>query len=320
MIHNPVTKQQTIPYLSEAALANLDISTDAVIDSIETLIMHSARNSTWSAPKAVIMPGDGRYMMAALAATDKPSLLTVKTVVLNPLNPEQGLPQINGLVTVLNSDTGLPVAILDGNWITAVRTAGLSAVAAKHMAIKDSSVVSFIGCGVQALSHLQAFADLFPLKTVKLFGRSQTNIDKLCRAAEQLSLSTQVCFSGEQAINDADLVVSSVTYSAQLKPFLNANCLKPGSFTAITDLSAPWHQTSFSAFDQLIIDDMNQEAALPNKLAPPGYVSGDLAGLVSGQFVGRNHPDDRNAFVFRGHALGDLALSVLAIQKAGLLN
>ena len=55
--------------------------------------------------------------MAALAAADDPALLAVKMVVLNSRNSDRNLPQINGLVTLLNSDTGLPVAILDGNWI-----------------------------------------------------------------------------------------------------------------------------------------------------------------------------------------------------------
>jgi len=100
-------------------------------------------------------------MMAALAAADDPPYLAVKTVIMNPRNSTRNLPQINGLVTMLDSDTGLPVAILDGNWITAVRTAGLSAVAAKHMARSDSSTVAFIGCGVQAKSHLRAFAEMF---------------------------------------------------------------------------------------------------------------------------------------------------------------
>ena len=75
-------------------------------------------------------------MMAVLAAMDNPSFLAVKTVVLNPENTTNGLPQINGLVTMLYSVTGLPVAVLDGNWIAGVRTAALSALAAKYMAIQ----------------------------------------------------------------------------------------------------------------------------------------------------------------------------------------
>jgi len=295
-------------------LAGLNLSTNDVIESIETLIAGCENGTAWSAPKAVILPDDGRYMMAALAAADDPPFLAVKTVVLNPRNSEKNLPQINGLVTMLDSDTGLPVAILDGNWITAVRTAGLSAVAAKHMARSDSKVIACVGCGVQAKSHLRAFADLFPLEQVRVFGRGQANVDSLCEVAEDMSLKSIRCATGEEAVRDADLIVSSVTYSANLVPFLDANWLKAGSFASITDLAAPWIKEEFSAFNQITIDDLDQEAALPNKLVPPEYVTGDLSGLVLRKFTGRKTKEDRNAFIFRGHALGDLALSALAFQ------
>jgi len=217
---------------------------------------------------------------------------------------------------MLDSKSGIPIAILDGNWIMAVRTAGLSATAAKHMARKDSSVAAFIGCGVEAKSHLQAFSDLFPLKEIRLFGRGQSNIDSLCEDAISRSLTPVVCGSGEEAVTGADLVISSVTYSANLVPFLDPNWLKPGSFSAITDLAEPWNKDSFPALEQITIDDLEQEAALPNKLAPPEIVTGDLSGLILGKFVGRKEDSDRNAFIFRGHAMGDLALSVIAFQRS----
>lgn len=307
-----------IPYLSEQALAGLGITTSEIVESIEKLIQGSAQSSVWSAPKAVILPEDGRYMMAALAAADEPALLAVKTVVLNPRNPSRGLAAINGLVTMLDSQTGLPAAILDGNWITAVRTAGLSAVAAKYMARPDSSTVAFIGSGVQARSHLRAFADMYPLEEVRILGRGRENIDRLCQIANDLGKSAVVCASGKEAVTNADLIVSSVTYSATLEPFLDAHWLKPGAYAAVTDLGIPWNRASLAAFNRIVIDDLQQEAALPNKLAPPELVTGDLAGLVMRKFKGREQSDERSAFIFRGHALGDLALAAVAYRKAGL--
>ena len=311
-----MTKDQGILYLSETMLAGLGITTDEVIDSIEKLISQCAKSRAWSAPKAVIQPADGRYMMAALAAADNPPLLAVKTVVLNPRNPDRGLPQINGLITLLDSETGLPVAITDGNWVTAVRTAGLSATAAKKLAKPDSSVAAFVGCGVQAQSHLKAFADMFPLKEVRVFGRGRPNIEALCRAAEGMGLTTSVHDTGQEAIAEADLIVSSVTYSAGLEPFLDARRLMPGCFAAVTDLAAPWIQEGFSGFDRIVIDDVAQEAAMPNKLVRHAHVNGDLSGLVLGDIEGRAGKDERTAFIFRGHALGDLALAALAYRKA----
>ena len=302
--------------MSEETLAGLEITTEEAIQSIEELFHGRAQSKVWSAPKAVIQPPDGRYMMATLAAADDPPLLAVKTVILNARNVDRGLPQINGLITMLDSETGLPVAVVDGNWVTAVRTAGLSAVAAKSMAKPDSSVAAFIGCGVEAQSHLRAFASMFPLKEIKAFGRGRPNIDALCKSAEDLGLSAVTCGSGEDAVAGADLIVSSVTYSAHLEPFLDARWLKPGSFATITDLAAPWTKEGLSAFDQIVIDDLEQEAAMPNKLVSPDLVTGDLSGLVLGEIEGRSKDDDRTAFIFRGHALGDLALAALVYRKA----
>lgn len=313
-----MTQSETIPYLSGEALAALDISTQDVIGAIEAAIRGARSGTVWSAPKAVILPDDGRYMMAALAATSDPSLLTVKTVVLNPENPARGLPQINGLVTILHGDTGLPAAILDGNWITAVRTAGLSAVAARRLARADASTIAFIGTGVQARSHLDAFAAIFPVAGIRVFGRGTENIDRLCKKAAGMGLKADICSTAGEAFAGADLIVTSVTYSAELEPFLDAGLMEPGAFATITDLAAPWIKPSFGTLDCLIIDDLQQEAALPNKLAPPEFVSGDLAALVLDETDGRQSDSQRTAFVFRGHALGDLALSALAWQKAGL--
>ena len=305
-----------IPYLSEKNLDDLKITTADVISSIESAIVLADSGSAWSAPKAVIMPSkDNRYMMAALAAMDSPSLLTVKTVVLNPTNPDKGLPQINGLVTVLNSETGLPVAIIDGNWITAVRTAGLSAVAAKHMANKTSESIGFIGCGVQAHSHLNAYAQMFPLKHINIFGRGQLNKDKLTQRANELGLSVDSTDTGQQAIEDVDLIVSSITVTGGADPFLDASRLKKGAFVSVTDLAVPWHRDSFASLDCVVIDDVEQEASLPNKLCDPAVISGDLSGLVLKKFKARTATSERTAFVFRGHALGDLALSALALNK-----
>lgn len=304
-----------IPYYSEDDLKGLDIKAQEVVEILEHLIRGNENNTVLSAPKAVILPPDGRYIMATLAFMDEPPLVATKSLVLNARNTDIGLPQINGLVTLLHGETGLPVAIMDGNWVTAIRTAALSVTAAKYMANPNSSSMGFIGCGVQAQSHLKLFADMFPLKQISLFGRGQKNIDALCKSASDLGLKSKVCDTAQQAVESVDLLVTSVTHTDVTGPFLDAGWLRSGSFAAIVDLGVPWHKDSFSSLDHLIIDDLEQEASLPNKLANPTDVHGDLSGLIMQNVSGRTGQEERTAFVFRGHALGDLALSALAYQK-----
>src|SRR6185295_10109539 len=178
--------ESQLRYLSHDALENLGLTTVEVVDSIEHVLTALRQARAWSSPKPVIKPPDGRYMMATLSAADDPPFMAVKALLLNPRNPERGLPSINSLVVLMDGDRGLPLAVLDGNWITAVRTAGLSAVAARRFANPTASIIAFIGCGVQAQSHLHALAQLFPLKEVRAFGRGAANRDALCRSAEAL--------------------------------------------------------------------------------------------------------------------------------------
>lgn len=309
-------QSSNIRYLSWDLLQSLQLTPQEIAFSIEHLLLGRKRQQVWNAPKAVITPPDGRYMMATLAAADDPPFLAVKALVLNPDNPKNGLASINSLVTLLDSRSGLPLAVLDGNWVTAVRTAGLSAVAAKRLARPDASVAAFIGCGVQAYSHLQALAALFPLTEIRAFGRGTTSRDTFCRSAEKMGLTTVASETAREAMYDADLIVTSVTLSPQLVPFLDACWLKPGVFVTMTDLAAPWMQESMTAFDRIIVDDLEQEASMAKPLVDPALVHGDLTGLVTGDAAGRCTADERTAFVFRGLALGDLAVAGLAYQRA----
>ncbi|OQW84750.1 MAG: ornithine cyclodeaminase [Proteobacteria bacterium ST_bin16] len=303
-------------YLSWDLLRSLQLTPQEIALSIEHLLLGRKRQQVWNAPKAVITPPDGRYMMATLAAADDPPFLAVKALVLNPDNPKNGLASINSLVTLLDSRSGLPLAVIDGNWVTAMRTAGLSAVAAKRLARPDASVAAFIGCGVQAHSHLQAFAALFPLKRIYAFGRGAGSRDVFCRSAEKMGLTAVASETAQEALRDADVIVTSVTLSPQLVPFLDARWLKPGAFVTMTDLAVPWLKESMVAFDRIIVDDLEQEASMPKPLVDPALVCGDLTGLVTGDVAGRCAANERTAFVFRGLALGDLAVAGLAYQRA----
>jgi ornithine cyclodeaminase/alanine dehydrogenase len=311
-----MTQDSTPAFLSRGDLEALNIPSVAVVDAIEDAFRAQDRGEVWCAPKAALTPGDGRYIMATLAAGDAPPYVVVKSIVLNPENAKRELPQINGLIMLLDSATGLPVAVMDGNWVTEIRTAGLSALAAKSLARPDSKSIAFVGCGAQARSHLEVFSALYPLEEAVAYGRGRANIDRLCSMAEGLGLSARAEDDPRAALAGADIIVTSVTFTELKEPFLDAGWVKEGCFAAVTDLAAPWDKKSFSIFDRFVIDDVEQEAAMPEKLADPSVISGDLAGLVLGRVKPREDAAERTAFVFRAHPLGDFALSALAYDKS----
>ena len=305
-----------LPYLSSAFLDTLMISTAEVVGEIERQIIGQRQGTAWCAPKAVVLPGDDRYIMATLGVASEPRVLATKSLVVNPRNAERGLATLNSLISLLDAETGLPLALVDGNWVTTKRTAGLSAVAARRLARDDSSSVAFIGCGVQARGHLEALGDLYPLRDVRAFGRGSRNRDALCRLAASRGINAVACDTAKAAVDGADIVVTTVTLIPEPVPFVDARWMKAGSFAVIADVALPWLAETMPSFDRIVIDDLEQEAKMSKPMIKSGHVAGDLMGLVCGDVPGRLSAGERTAFAFRGMAVGDLAIAGLAYVRA----
>lgn len=287
--------------LDDAALQALGIGAADVVKAIEAAVLDVAEGRLRTTPKSVIQPGDGRYMMTTLASG---GFTVVKAVTVCPDNPGKGLPSITGAIMVLDAFTGECLALMDAEWITGVRTAGLSAVAATRMADPDARVMGFVGAGVQARSHLDHFAQLFPLEKVLISGRGQANIDALCAFAAERGLEAEIVEAADTLA--ADIVVTSIPITYSGAPFLDARAMKPGALAIVTDAAKPWIPEGRAGFNTVIVDDVAQEAAMPEPVVPVARIAGDLTGLVSGQVTLGAGP---RAFMFRGIAAGDYALA-----------
>lgn len=305
-----------VSLITDDALDAMGIAPADIRSAIVDAVREQAAGGLWAAPKAAVMPGDGRYAMATLSGSDALGVAVIKSVMVCPENGAKGLPGINGGIMVLDAQTGLLRAVLGANWVTAQRTAGLSAVMAERLANPDSRSIGFVGTGVQAHSHLAAFCDLFPIEEVRIFGRGRANIDKLAAAAQARGLGTHIADSAQGAITDMDLIVTSITLDYTVAPFLDGRWVKPGGFAAITDLGIPWSAEGMRAFAPLFVDDAEQEKVMEKPLVDPALITGDLSSLIMTQSHGFD-PARPSAFVFRGLALGDLAVAALALDRAG---
>ena len=311
-----MSKRDSLLYLNKADLSHLDITPVEMADELEALISACATGAAWNLPKTAVTPDDNRLFMSTLAIADSSGLTSCKALGLNHRNASRGIDHINALVTLFDSDTGEPIAIMDGNWITAVRTAAVSAVAARHLGRKSSSSIAFIGCGVQALTHFDAFHAIFDLTDIRAFGRGQTNLDKLCAHATAMGVKATACNNARTAVEGADLVVTTVPDSPGFEPFLDAGWLVPGAFVAMVDLSRSWYPRGLATFDKIFIEDLRQERTMTPPMLDLTMVSGDLNDLVTGARPGRENENQRLGFAFRGLAVGDLALASLAYRAA----
>ena len=302
-------------YLTRDQLEALAIRSSEVIDYLEVLVRQQSQQQAMAAPKTVIAPADGRYLMATLSMSEEPPYMAVKSLLVNQQNSAAGGEAINASIILMHAHTGEPLAIMDGNWITGIRTAAASALAARYLARAEASSIAFIGCGVQARSHLQVFAEQYPLQTVYALGKGAKNRDALLAMATDMGMTAVACSEARQAVADADIIVSSIPLTSKEPAFIDVNWLKPGAFVAATDAGLPWLPASLTAFDHRYIDDRKQEAAMAKPMMPLALIDGDLGELLNGQVAARQNDQQRLGFIYRAVALGDLAMATLVYQK-----
>ncbi|XP_062599515.1 ketimine reductase mu-crystallin-like [Saccostrea cucullata] len=144
--------------------------------------------------------------------------LAVKLVTFFPQNI--GVPTHNAIIPVFNAKTGIPEIIMDGEVITTMRTAAVSAIATKYLCAPNPRVLAVLGSGVQARSHIQALSSIFSFQKINIWSRTKKNAAAL---AEEVS--GNACDTAQEAVTDADVIVT-VTSSAT--PILKKEWVKPG--------------------------------------------------------------------------------------------
>lgn len=304
-------------YLSRADVEALAIRPAELVDAVERVFRAKVEGRAQGTHKTTLYPGEGRLQQTMLATTEDPPFFAIKCVGLSPENHDKGLPHIGAVVVLHDGTTGMPVAVMDATWLTAMRTAAMSGAAARRLARADSASIGFVACGAQAESHLAIMAALFPLKRVVAYGRRRETAEALATKAKKLGLAAEAAERPEQAVREMDIVVTSVPAGPGQKADLDPAWLKPGAFAAMADLGRSWMKDGLGAIDLIATDDRGQSTQLgqAGKLAWPGPFPADLGELVT-DHKGRAAAAQRTAFLFPGFALGDLAAAMLIYDRA----
>lgn len=194
---------------------------------------------------------DKRCMAMPAYLGGKYRMYGIKTYASNPHNRELGLPRSILMMSLMDAQTGAPLAYMSANLLSAMRTGAVSGVGAKYLSKKNPKVVSIIGPGVMSQYTMDAFICAQPtLETVKIKGRSEGGInhfinyckEKFCNIKEYI-----VCDSYEEACKDSDIIFYGTTNAARFEdnPFVKEEWIKPGAL--IISASALLIDTDFLA-------------------------------------------------------------------------
>jgi ornithine cyclodeaminase/alanine dehydrogenase len=233
-----------------------------------------------------------------------------------PDNDVRGLPNFSPMIFLSETATGQAVAVMDGTWITEVRTASITAVAAKYLARAESSRVGFVACGAQARSHLEALRVDFDLKNVVAFSRRRETAEAFAERARSAGLEAKSVTDPRSAVADVDIVVSSVPIRPRGE-FLDASWTSPGTFVSMVDVGSSWRRKTLGVFDRVVTDDVDHGIG-SRGLHFGKPIETDLAGIISASST--DAPPrlnmERVAFVFAGTGLADVVLASLVFGRA----
>ena len=273
-------------------------------------------------PKTTLAIGPGHAFQSMCAAWSDEGLAANKWLGTATPPPGSGQAAVQALIVLNDHTTGQVRAIMDGNVVTAIRTAALSAAAAQSLARPGSRSIGFIGCGLQARAHLTALRALLPgLTQLHAFSRTRQSAAAFVAVSNAAGLPGTIAETAEAVVRAADIVVSSVPMEAGFRPFLDPAWIRPGAFVTSVDIGRSWLPGGLRALDILAIDDHAQQAANPPiapGLGPRGSFDVDLSELAAGTGRTRQTATERTMFIFRGHGVADLAVAaqVYAAAKA----
>lgn len=254
----------TVPFITDEQVLEL-LDPDRLIDAVgQALIALSAGRARQ--PLRSVMPFDSGSASSgeAASASDEHGLLFVKpaqvgdalaTKVLTwvPPNAARGRPTLASLVLLFEPSTGVPLAVIEGNTLTAMRTAAATAVAARALASPDAAVIALLGSGVLARSHARLLRRVRPIREIRVWSRDPDNVR---RCADEVG--GRACASAEEAVRGADIVC---TVSNASEPILEGAWLSPGSFVAAVGAPRPdWRELDDEAMRRIVIADQREAA------------------------------------------------------------
>lgn len=302
---------QRLLVLGRDELESLHLSWTEVVDVLEDAFAQKARGLVQNPPKPAVRPRADAFINAMPAYLGGSDRVGIKWVAGFEQNRAKGLPYIYGVVVLNDAETGRPLALMDGGWITEMRTAGVSGVVVRQVAGQPRRL-AIVGAGVQGRRHLELLLDRCPsIEQVRVFDAVPDASDALLTlAADREGV---VATSAEHALEGADLVVTLVT--VPIEPRLDASGTDPDAILLPVDYDDALGPVAANDASCYVVDDLEQYASVADRhwrgFRDP---DGELAGVVEGTLAVREQ--GRRVFLNMGIAMDDVALGALCYDRA----
>jgi len=230
-------------------------------------------------------------------------------------NERLGIPGSQAIICLFDPETGTPLAVMDGTYITAMRTAGAAALSTLLLARTDTRVLAIIGAGVQSRAHLKMMPLVRPFSEIRIASRHFAHAEQLA-ATDSRACAVE---TAEEAVRGADVVCLC---TAAAEPVISSDWLTPG-----THVTSVGHRPVGGELDPRMIARGRLFVETRLAFEPPPVGCGELAGLdpntgtelgevLLDRGLGRQSKDELTIYKSMGHACEDMAAASLVYHRA----
>ncbi len=302
---------------------------DALIDALAQAMVELTDGQVSQPPRigAQIAEREGNLLVMPAYLPGSESL-AVKLVSIFPHNHDLGIPSHQALIAVFDAETGAPAAIMDGEHITAMRTAAGSALATRLLARPESNILAILGTGVQASAHAVAIPRVSPITEIRIAGRNADRARAMAIAySVELGIHAEGTDSFEEAVAGADIVCACTHADS---PILQAQWLTPGAHVNSVGLNFQGRELDEEVVRRSKVFVESRKAALAS---PPGgandltwpirdgiidqdHVLAEIGELVKGTHRGRTSDDEITLYKSVGVAAQDAIAARMVLAAA----
>ena len=299
--------------LNETEVQRL-LDPDALLDALAEGFRALSEGQV-DAPKRIGASVPNTGFLLAMPAYQQGREVTVKLVSVFQGNERLGIPAHQALICLFDPQTGTPLSVMDGTYITALRTAGAAALSTRLLARTDTHVLAIVGAGVQGRSHLKMLSRVREFSEIRI-------ASGLLAHAEQLAATdarARAVETAEQAVRGADVVCLCTNAG---EPVISADWLVPGMHVTSVGYRPPGGE-----LDPKVIEHGRLFVETRLAFEPPPAGCGELVGLdpsvgtelgevLLGRSLGRQSEDELTIYKAMGHACEDMAAASLVYHRA----
>ncbi len=299
------------------------LSIGEVLKAVERAFKLEAEGKVIMPPKLYLnLPeyqGDFRAMPAYIDGS-----AGIKWVSVYPNNRRYNLPNVMATIILCDPETGCPLAIMDGTYITSMRTGAAGGIAVKYLARRGASIIGMIGAGRQAETQLLAITEVLPkIKEVKVFDKQK---DASLRYVQEMGSKLNINIRLAETIGEAAEADIVVTTTPSRKPIVKKQYIRPGTHINAIGADAKGKQeleADLLKRAKIVVDDIEQAShsgeinvPLSEGLIKVGDIHCTLGEIVANMTKGRKSDEDITIFDSTGLAILDIICAKLVYEKA----